>query len=249
MTKQQDTSGYIYVLINDSFHKKNWIKIGYSDNVEKRVKELSNTSVPLPYQIYCTYEIPRIKNTKDPDKILHDIIQMLNPNLRITKNKEFFEIYPWDAYGLLEALAKMHGRLDKLIKYPINTSADDHDEDTEIVPEYTVEALFPKGTDIFAIYNKLVKEIESIDSCFTPKPFKLYVAFLKNNKYVVALWPKKDWIEVVLASKRGTLNDPDGLTYDISNRKWSASQYAVRVFDDTDLNAVKKLIEQTAAQK
>ena len=55
-------SGFIYVLTNESFHRENWIKIGYAEDVDRRVKELSNTSVPLPYEVYCTYEIPRIKD-------------------------------------------------------------------------------------------------------------------------------------------------------------------------------------------
>ena len=247
MTKQAET-GFIYVLTNESFHKDNWIKIGYADNVEKRVKDLSGTSVPLPYEVYCTYEIPRLKGTKDPDKLLHDIIQSLNPNLRITQNREFFEIAPWDAYQMLEAIAKMHGRLDKL-RRPTSNSPQELSEDAAEEQEYTVERLFPKNSDIFSIYTNLVKVIKSIDSCFFPRPFKRYVAFVKNKKYVATLWPKKSWIEVVLASKRNTLNDPDGLSYDISNRKWSSSQYAIRVYDDTDLDAVKKLIEQTANQK
>lgn len=78
-----DKTGYIYVLTNESFHRDNWIKIGYAEDVDKRVKELSGTAVPLPYEVYCTYEIPRIKGVKDPDKLVHDLIQALNPNLRI----------------------------------------------------------------------------------------------------------------------------------------------------------------------
>jgi|GEM_PF-2588835 len=245
---KQSASGFIYVLTNESFHRDNWIKIGYAENVEKRVKELSGTAVPLPYEVYCTYEIPRLENTKDPDKLLHDLIQSLNPNLRITQNREFFELDPWDAYQMLEAIAKMHGRLDKL-RRPSNNTPEALPEDSEEESEYTVERLFPKDSDIYSIYSKLVKEIKSIDSCFSPKPFKRYVAFSKNKKYVATLWPKKGWIEVVLAAKRNTINDPDDLTYDISNRKWSASQYAIRVYDDTDLDAVKDLIEQTAKQK
>ena len=247
MTKQAET-GFIYVLTNESFHKDNWIKIGYAEDVEKRVKELSGTSVPLPYEVYCTYEIPRIEKTKDPDKLLHDIIQSLNPNLRITPNREFFEIAPWDAYQMLEAIAKMHGRMDKL-RRTTSSSQDDLSEDIAEVQEYTVERLFPKDSDNYSIYSNLVKVIKSIDSSFTPKPFKLYVAFVKNKKYVATLWPKKGWIEVVLAAKINTINDPEDLTYDISNRKWSASQYAIRVYEDTDFDAVKKLIEQTANQK
>jgi hypothetical protein len=94
-------TGYIYVLTNESFHRDNWIKIGYAEDVDRRVKELSNTSVPLPYEVYCTYEIPRISGAKDPDKYLHDLITKLNKDLRITPNREFFEMFPWDAYDML----------------------------------------------------------------------------------------------------------------------------------------------------
>lgn len=48
---EETKSGYIYVLTNESFHRENWIKIGYAEDVEKRVKELSGTAVPLPYEV------------------------------------------------------------------------------------------------------------------------------------------------------------------------------------------------------
>ena len=31
-----EKSGYIYVLTNESFHRDNWIKIGYAEDVDKR---------------------------------------------------------------------------------------------------------------------------------------------------------------------------------------------------------------------
>lgn len=77
-----DKIGYIYILTNKSF-RDNCIKIGYSINVERRVKDLSGSG--LPYD----YEIPA---SQKADKALHKIIQMLNPNLRITPNREFFDI-------------------------------------------------------------------------------------------------------------------------------------------------------------
>lgn len=49
-------SGYIYILTNKSF-KDNYIKIGYSVDVERRVRELSSSGLPYDYEIYCTYEI------------------------------------------------------------------------------------------------------------------------------------------------------------------------------------------------
>ena len=34
-----EKTGYIYVLTNESFHRDNWVKIGYAEDVEKRVRD------------------------------------------------------------------------------------------------------------------------------------------------------------------------------------------------------------------
>ena len=41
-----EKSGYIYVLTNESFHRDNWIKIGYAEDVDKRVKEKEARRLP-----------------------------------------------------------------------------------------------------------------------------------------------------------------------------------------------------------
>ena len=110
--------GFIYILTNESFHRENWIKIGYTANVQRRIRELSNTSVPLPYELYASYEIPASKEMEQSDKYLHGLIEQLNPELRLVPNREFFEMAPETAYSLLLALAKIHGRDDKLTDGP-----------------------------------------------------------------------------------------------------------------------------------
>lgn len=237
----KEKTGYIYVLTNESFHMDNWIKIGYAEDVDKRVKELSGTAVPLPYEVYCTYEIPRIKGVKDPDKLVHDLIQSLNPNLRISQNREFFELYPWDAYNMLFAIAQMHERTDKLVRNNDNKSGENEINDTE----YSVEALFPDCNQVSSLYSKIKSVILSVDKTLEETPRKPYVTFKLNKKNVISLWPYKGWIEVVLNAKLGTINDNNGLLYDISNRKWSSEQYAFKFYDDTDMDAVKNIVEQT----
>ena len=52
----QDNSkqGYVYILTNPSF-KEDWVKIGKSARpVDVRSKELDNTAVPLPFEIFAT---------------------------------------------------------------------------------------------------------------------------------------------------------------------------------------------------
>jgi hypothetical protein len=46
--------GYVYILTNPSF-KEDWVKIGKSSRpVDVRSKELDNTAVPLPFEIFAT---------------------------------------------------------------------------------------------------------------------------------------------------------------------------------------------------
>ena len=238
---QNEKSGFIYVLTNESFHRDNWVKIGYAEDVEKRVKELSGTSVPLPYEVYCTYEIPRIKGVKDPDKLLHDLITKLNPSLRITPNREFFEMLPWDAYDMLFAIAQMHGRIDKLVRYSDNTSGQELENDSD----YSVEALFPDGSYVRKLYDRLKEIILSIDKSLDPTPRQNYVTFKKGKNNTISLWPKTDWIEVVLNAKLGQISDTSNSIYDISNRKWTAAQYAFKFYENTNIDTVKDLVKQT----
>lgn len=246
--EQKEKTGFIYVLTNESFHKANWIKIGYAEDVERRVRDLSGTSVPLPYKVYCTYEIPRINGSKDPDKLVHNLIQLLNPGLRISPNREFFEIDPWDAYDMLSAIAQMHGRSDKLKLYEVNES----DKPEPADEEYSVESLFPPKTEIALLFNKISNVILSIDNAIKPKPLQRYVAFKKGEgKHcnIVCLWPKSGWIEMVLNVKLGSIKDESGLVYDISNRQWPSAQYALRFNEDTNMEIVKNIVKQICAIK
>ncbi len=53
--------GYVYILTNPSF-REDWVKIGKSARaVNIRSKELDNTAVPLPFEIFTTIETK--KNT------------------------------------------------------------------------------------------------------------------------------------------------------------------------------------------
>jgi len=112
-----NSKGYIYILTNPSFPQ--FVKIGYADNVEKRVAELNRSSaIPYSFRVYATYEV----SSRLTDLKLHDVIEKLNPNLRTVertegkvRKREFFAMAPEDAYALLEAMAEIHGTQDKLI--------------------------------------------------------------------------------------------------------------------------------------
>lgn len=101
--------GYIYIMTNQALGN-DIVKIGYAKNVENRRKQLSTTALPFEYETYATYET----SGNLEDKKLHKLIDNLNPDLRVAKNREFFIMTPEDAYELLEAIAIISGSKDKL---------------------------------------------------------------------------------------------------------------------------------------
>lgn len=106
--------GYIYIMTNPAL--KDMVKIGYSTDVEKRRRELSTTALPFEYEIYATYE------TKGEleDKKLHHLIDKLNPELRISANREFYLMSAEDAYDLLDAIRCISGSNNKLERVKTN---------------------------------------------------------------------------------------------------------------------------------
>ncbi len=243
---EKEKVGYIYILTNEAFHKSNWVKIGYTENLEQRLRSLYNTSVPTPFEVYATYEVPASAGIAD--KSLHHLIQKLNPELRLTENREFFEIEPWDAYDILEAMAKIHGRPEKLVQNKKNRFFNDP-EVTNQPGDYSKEALFPENSYISRLYEKIKNITLGMFPDLRITPLKNYVGFKKGRKHnVISVWPRENSLEIVLNAKRGTINDSEEITYDISNRMWTAAQYAFRFDEQTNEEIVKDLIRQTYNQ-
>ena len=82
--------GYVYILTNPSF-REDWVKIGKSARpVDIRSKELDNTAVLLPFEIYATIQTVKYN---DVEKHVHKTIDRLT-DLRIRQNREFFNVPP-----------------------------------------------------------------------------------------------------------------------------------------------------------
>jgi hypothetical protein len=111
--------GKIYIFTNPSF--PDYVKIGYSKNVENRLNQLNNSeAVPFAFRLYATYEV----ETQSADKVLHKIIDKLNADLRSVDTindkvrvREFYLITPEDAYELLEDIAIISGTKERLHLY------------------------------------------------------------------------------------------------------------------------------------
>ncbi len=95
------TAGYVYILTNPSF-REDWVKIGKSSRpVDLRSKELDNTAVPLPFEIFATM---RTIKYNEVEKLVHKIIDNLT-NFRIRQNREFFNVAPEKALEIFKEIA------------------------------------------------------------------------------------------------------------------------------------------------
>lgn len=124
----EEKAGVIYILTNPSFPE--YVKIGYADDVDKRVAQLNGyESVPYSFRIYATYEVSK----RLADKIVHRIIDRINSDLRVketingkTRVREFYAMPANEAYSLLYDIAELSDRLDCLKKYEL--TSDDKNE-------------------------------------------------------------------------------------------------------------------------
>lgn len=91
----------VYILTNECM--PDTIKIGVTDVLEQRVKQLDNSSVALPFQCYYAVEVD---NASVIEKKLHEGLD----DCRIRQNREFFNTTPEQAKSLLDIVEVMGGK-------------------------------------------------------------------------------------------------------------------------------------------
>lgn len=91
----------VYILTNESMPEI--IKVGITENLERRIKELDNTSTPLPFECYYAVEVD---NASTIEKKMHQGLDVY----RVRQNREFFSTSPEKAKSFLEIAEIMGGR-------------------------------------------------------------------------------------------------------------------------------------------
>ena len=94
-------SKIVYILTNQSM--PDTIKIGITDNLERRMRELDNTSTPLPFECYYAVEV---QDAKVIEKKIHEGVD----DSRIRQSREFFNTSPEQAKAILEIAEVMGGK-------------------------------------------------------------------------------------------------------------------------------------------
>ena len=121
--------GYLYIFTNEWMPKL--VKIGITDNLEKRLKESagsggSGTFVPCAFS--CYYAVKSDQNDK-LEKFLHQVYD----KFRINDRREFFELSPSEAKDTLKGLVTLG----------IATEIDD--KETELITDKITKELIDEG--------------------------------------------------------------------------------------------------------
>lgn len=133
--KEKSNKGVIYILTNPSF--PDYVKIGYADDVDRRLKELNRSEcIPFAFRLYAYYEV----NERLTDTKLHSMIDSLNPALRSTDElggkkriREFYAMPAHNAYAILETIATLSNTKNNLhIVEPSEQDIKDEEEATGI---------------------------------------------------------------------------------------------------------------------
>ena len=94
-------SKIVYILTNESM--PDTIKVGITENLDRRVRELDNTSTPLPFECYYAVEV---ENASAIEKKIHEGLD----DKRVRQNREFFNATPEQAKAILEIAEVMGGK-------------------------------------------------------------------------------------------------------------------------------------------
>ena len=114
--------GVVYILTNPSFPE--YVKIGYADDVKRRLKELNRSEcIPFAFRLYAYYEVPQ----RLTDKKLRELIDMINPDLREIeefdgkrRTSQFYNMYFDKTYNILQAIAQINGLEENLHKVKLS---------------------------------------------------------------------------------------------------------------------------------
>lgn len=95
--------GYVYIFTNESF-RDGWVKIGKTQDIKRRLKDLDNTSCPLPFKVFATMKTCKYN---EAEELVQEFIAHFNSDLRIRPNREYFKVSPEEALKIFYQVKKV----------------------------------------------------------------------------------------------------------------------------------------------
>lgn len=99
--------------------------------------------------------------------------------------------------------------------------------------------------EIEALYRQLKERILTLGEVEVV-PKGLYISFRKKKPFFDVVVYQKEGLYCLINLKKGQLNDPNGITKDVSNKgHWGNGDYSVLVKSESDLDYIMFLIKQS----
>lgn len=182
----EDNKGVIYILTNPSFPK--YVKIGYSDNVNKRLEELNRSEcIPFAFRLYAYYKV----ENRLSDKKVHELIDGLNPALRSVENingkerkREFYAMPKEQAYSILKSIATINNLEKNLVLVePTKEELEDEEEASEIenTPLSFEQFYINKNKNLIKLHEKLFEKLKRVYNEVYEEVTPNYIA-IRNEK-------------------------------------------------------------------
>ena len=162
-----EKAGVIYILTNPSFPE--YVKIGYADDVNKRLTQLNRTEcTPFAFRLYATYNVP----DRLADKKLHSLLDMFDANLRAVDElngkkrvKEFYAMKPEKAYHALELIADLTDTAAGLVLYEVSIKDKNEDDLANSIrrPKFNFKSLGIKPGEYLEYIHDTSIKVKVID--------------------------------------------------------------------------------------
>ena len=189
---EKNETGYVYILTNPSF-REDWVKIGKSSRpVNVRSKELDNTAVPLPFEIFATMETAKYNEV---ERLVHKTIDRLT-DLRIRQNREFFNVAPQIALDIFHDIASTIDDA-KVVEYEDNKPKG---ENKAMVSEDALKHTSKRPRFTFSMVGIKIGEIIT----FEPTGIKVRVASDDSVEYEDRIYKLSPFVGTFLPEEKRT---------------------------------------------
>ncbi|HHT9133739.1 MAG TPA: DUF5655 domain-containing protein [Candidatus Avalokitesvara rifleensis] len=214
---------YLSLLLNN---KADFI-LEYNENRKASLKrddiEWSQTRVIFISPFFTQYQIQSI-NFKDLPIELWEIKKYSNETI------SFSQILPLGAVESIKTISKGSKAIEGVSKEIKVYTEDDH--------------LVRSSARIRDLYEKFKASLLTISSEIKIKPTKKYIGFLSKTNFV-DIHVQKKALKIWLNLRQGELDDPKGLTRDVSNvGHWGNGDYELQVKGDGDMDYIISLTKR-----
>lgn len=162
-------------------------------------------------------------------------------------NRGLANLDTWNEETILQRAENLSKEALKVWQYPQldQTILDQYRKKEETLTEYSIESYkYLKESKVKNLFEKLRKEVLSLDPEISEEYLKLYIAY-KLETNVVDVVPQKDKLKLNINIKYNELNDPRELCRDVSQTgHWGNGDVEVFLESEEEIDYVISLVRQ-----